>query len=145
MPLVRCSDQKRQTLEQTYSELASAENKFSAEIGKSMLPFIELIKETFPQTEIYGLTSMHHLVLLATDSWKSHWFVKFIYHGTEFNIEYLMPEDISPWPLARVHGTARTMSDAKKYLIIAMTESRGWPDSQELENLYQQIIDDRTK
>ena len=35
MPIIRCKDQKRQTLEEFYSDWASDKNPISANVGKS--------------------------------------------------------------------------------------------------------------
>lgn len=67
MPIIRCKDQKRQTLEEYYNEWVSEKNQVAADIGKSMLKIIDLINDTFLETKIYGLTSHAHLLLFSQD------------------------------------------------------------------------------
>lgn len=138
MPIVRCKDQKRQTLEEFYSEWASYEDKFSIDLGKAILSIIEFINNTFIETKIFGLTSHAHLILLAQNSSESEWFVKLITNGLEFYIEYLIPKENQPWENAIVKGETTSMEEFKNYIIIAMVESQGWNDSDELQKLYLQ-------
>lgn len=140
MPLTRCSAQKSQSLEETYSELAQSDIVVSSILGNSMLNVIEFIEATFHQTEIFGLTSVHHLVLLSEDNWQSEWYVKIIITGwNEYHIEYKMTKDIQPWENAIVKGQTQSFEQFKDFIIIAMFETQGWQKSEELQNLYRQI------
>lgn len=135
MPIIRCKDQKRQTLEEFYSEWASDKNHISANLGKSMLAIIDLINNTFIETKIYGLTSHAHLLLLSSDR-----FVSIIANGLqEFHIEYLIPKEKQPWSNATVKGATKSLDEFRNYIIIAMTESQGWKDSDELKRLYSHL------
>ncbi|MBC7865884.1 MAG: hypothetical protein IAF38_23115 [Bacteroidia bacterium] len=137
MPIKRCSDQKRQTLEEFYSEWASSESDTSSGIGKCMLSIIEFINVTFKETQIYGLTSHAHLLLRPIDNWTEvDWFVAFVSNGKDFHIEYRVPKNKQSWENAKVTGEAKSFEKFKKFLIIAMTESEGWTESQELKKLY---------
>jgi hypothetical protein len=96
MPLIHCSEQGRQTLQEFYSEWASSTDKISANIGRSMLGVIELINKVFLETKIYGLTSHAHLLLLSKDDSKSDLFVAIITNGLKnfiLNICYLRTND----------------------------------------------------
>ena len=138
MPLTRCSEQKRQTLEEFYSEWASSDNQISSAIGKSMLRIVDLIDRTFIKTKIYGLTSHAHLLLLSQDNSQSDWYVSIIANGLkEFHIEYLLPKNKQPWAKASVKGAIKSIDEFRKFIIIAMTESLGWEDNSELNELYQ--------
>lgn len=140
MPIIRCKDQKRQTLEEFYSEWASDKNQLSADLGKSMLAIIDLINNTFIETEIYGLTSHAHLLLLSQDSSDSDRLVSIIANGLqEFHVEYLIPKEKQPWSNATVKGATKSLDEFRNYIIIAMTESRGWKDNDELKRLYAYI------
>lgn len=138
MPITRCSEQKRQSLEEFYTEWASVSDEISAGIGKSMLEIITLINETFIETTIYGLTSHAHLLLLSEDNSLSEWYVAIIANDTEYHIEYQMTKDTRPWENATVKGGTRSIEEFKKFLIIAMFESQGWK-SGELGQLFTQI------
>ena len=134
MPIIRCSDQKTQTLEQFYSERLNEKN--SSETGKAMLSIIDSLNNAFQQTTIFGLTSHYHLILLFQDSFKTDWYVSVVaLDNRHYFIEYLMPEKIRPWPYAKVKGEAQSLEEAMKYISIGMSESLGWPDNQELKSL----------
>lgn len=132
MPLISCSSQPRKTLEEFYKEVSSESEVYSKEIGISMLSILAIINNTFKETNIYGLTSHYHLVLLSKDTYDSDWFVRILASKNNFHIEYLLPKDDSPWPYAMVTGTSVDMTDFKKYLIIVMKKCSAWKDSKEL-------------
>lgn len=140
MPLIRCSEQKRQSLEEFYSEWVSQSNEISVSIGKSMLEIIDLIDKTFIDTKIYGLTSHAHLLLLSEDDSMSDKHVAIIANGIEeYHIEYQMTKDSQPWENATIKGTTKSIEEFKKFIIIAMFESQGWNKSTELNKLFSQI------
>ena len=103
MPITRCSLQKQQSLEAVYSALVNdANSPVWAEIGYTMLAFLELINKTFPGTPLWGLTSHDRLVLLTNDDAYSTWWVIISCLGQkEIYFEYLMPSEKAPWPGAR--------------------------------------------
>jgi hypothetical protein len=146
MPLIQCSDQKRQTLEDFYKSLIPDKIKTFADVGSPMLNVIKLINGTFKETLIYGLTSHATLLLLNKDSWQSTWFVALNGLQTspngqrnEYYIEYLMTADKQPWTDAKVKGVTTSLDELKKNIIIAMTESNGWTNSIELKKLYEDL------
>jgi hypothetical protein len=135
MPITICSLQKQQSLEAVYAALVNdAHSAVWAEIGYTMLAFLEMINTTFPETQLWGLTSHDRLVLLNNDDAYSNWWVIISCMGQkEIYFEYLVPAEKAPWPGATVRGTAGSLAEAKKYLLIAMKESGGWPNNRELE------------
>jgi hypothetical protein len=138
MPLLGNSKQnKDKSLEDFYHDLKKDKsNPVWEKIGTDMLAFIEMINETFEQTEIWGLTSHSRLVLQTIDKWDAEWFVIVNCIGSnEYYFEYLMTDDKKPWDYATVKGVTQTLTDAKKYLLIAMKESGGWTDNEELKKL----------
>ena len=146
MPLIQCSEQKRQTLEEFYKELIPDKVKTFVDIGSPMLKVIKLLNDTFKETTIYGLTSHATLLLLNKDSSRSPWFVALNGLETapngqrnEYYIEYLMTSDKQPWPDAKIKGGTTSLDELKNYIIIAMIESKGWTDNDELKRLYQNI------
>lgn len=146
MPLIRCTEQKSQTLEEFYRELIPDKVKTLPDLGTPMLKVLKLINETFRETTIYGLTSHSTLVLLDKDSSLRPWYVSL--NGiqsspdgerNEYHIEYLMPRDKQPWPGAKIKGGATSLEQLRRYIVIAMTESNGWTESEELDRLYQEL------
>jgi hypothetical protein len=136
MAIKRCSEQKRQTLEEFYTEFIPGKAKTYADIGTPMLKVLKLLNDMFRETEIYGLTSHATLLLLSEDSSISPWFVSLNGLEDEYYIEYLMTPDKQPWPNARVKGATKSLDDLRHFIVIAMTESRGWSSSIELQRLY---------
>ncbi|SHN16169.1 hypothetical protein [Chitinophaga sp. CF418] len=138
MPIIRSSGQKSKTLEEFYLELTEGKStEVEKEIGAAMLSFISMVNETFTKTTLYGLTSHYSLVIRETDDWKDEWYVTVYSIGDKrFQFNYKMPEATSPWKYATVHGQANSIEEAKDYLIIAMTESKGWIGNKELRKLY---------
>ena len=123
------------SLQDIYEEMTSEQNdSLTKERGQGMLNMIEIIVENFPNTGIWGLTSIGRLVLQTEDDWKSKWFIIVSCLGSEYHIEYLLPEDRQPWPSAYVRGTAHGIIEAKKYLLTAMKECGAWDDNLELMN-----------
>lgn len=141
MPIIRYSGQKSMTLEEFYRELMNSESTgIENETGKSMLEFISMVNQTFTKTTLYGVTSHYSLVIQATDNWEDDWLMTVNSIGDKrFQFEYQMPEEQSPWNYAVVKGEANTMDEAKDFLIIAMTESKGWVNNKELKKLYDQL------
>ncbi len=137
MSITRNSNQKSQTLEEFYLELTKEDNKITTvNIGNAMLLFIDMINQTFKETQIWGLTSHYRLVIQAKDDWKSDWYIIVNCIGNnEYYFEYLMPADKRPWEHATVRGVARSITEAKKYLLISMNECGGWSGNSELNDL----------
>lgn len=146
MSITRNTSQDKISLEEFYGELVSNGEKFEKEgdfnirLGKGMIRFLEMINETFKETQLWGLTSLIRLIIQKEDDWKSDWYV-IISGGADENyrIEYLIPEDKRPWENAMVHGEAKNLDEAKKYLIIAMNECGGWKDNLELKTLIKKL------
>lgn len=139
MPIKRNSVQTSITLEEFYLDLSTRNTNSYVDVGKEMLLFVELINQTFTETLLWGMTSHARLVIQNADDWKADWFVIVSNIGTkEYYFEYLVPENKQPWTNAFVRGEARTLADAKKYLLIAMRESGGWPENAELKRLLEE-------
>jgi hypothetical protein len=139
MPLIRCSEQKQQTLEQFYMQFASGKDKTMSEVGASMLKVVQHVNWHFKDAIVFGLTSHASLNLLSEDNSNSDWLVTINSMAGEFYIEYLMPISKQPWPNARVNGSTKSFDELKIFLVIAMHESQGWTDSRELQKLYSSI------
>lgn len=130
MPIHRSSEQRPITLQEFYSE-----NEMGSDytfVGEQMLTFLQAIDELFPYTQLFGLTSHYRLVIKKEDRSASEWYIIVAALANEFYFEYLMPKDIAPWQRAYVRGTARSLEEAKRFLLIAMRECDGWKENEEL-------------
>ena len=108
MPITRNSDQRSKTLEEFYLEVSQQESYTIN--GKLMLDLLKMVNNTFQDTQLWGLTSLHRLVIQKENYWGSPWYIIINCAGNEYNFEYLMPEDKSPWSGARVIGVATTLA-----------------------------------
>ena len=142
MPLKRISNQKSQTPEEFYLDLSkeSSTGSGSKDRNTAMLTLIKIINDFFIETNIWALTSLHRLVLLTQDNWKSKWYIIIsCFNDKEIYFEYLIPAEKHPWPDAKVTGTANSLNQAKEYLLIAMRETDGWQDNRELKELLKEF------
>ncbi|MGV3539335.1 MAG: hypothetical protein ACO1OQ_05960 [Rufibacter sp.] len=137
MPIERSQDQPHKSLEEFYQELIDKGSSSPIpDIARDMISLIKEINSTFIETTFYGLTSHARLIVQADKSWDSKWYIIISSNGQkEYDFRYLLPESERPWPDASVTGRARGISDAIKYLAIAMQKSKGWPNNEELKRL----------
>jgi hypothetical protein len=63
MPILRRSEQKRQTLEDFYKEFIPKSDDKIADAGTPMLEVLGFLNINFKNTVIYGLTSLAFLLL----------------------------------------------------------------------------------
>lgn len=139
MPITVCEDHSSKSLIELYEELENYENPVWSSKSKLMIELINLINQTFVDTQIWGLTSHDRLVLLNENMWNSRWHVIIESYGyKDYCFEYAIPESKSPWENGMVRGFA-TIAEARRYLIIAMNESEGWKGNEELEALLKTI------
>ena len=140
MPIRRSSDQGSETLEEFYIQFSKTGTSQYADVAKKMLTLIEMINQTFKETQLWGLTSHTRLIIQSEDSSESKWFVIIENVGTDdFYFSYLMPVDKRPWEGARVQGQAESIREARSFMLIAMKESEGWQGNIELEKLMREI------
>ncbi|KIC63072.1 hypothetical protein [Chryseobacterium taiwanense] len=143
MPIIRRSEQKRQTLEDFYKEfIPKAENVYQ-DVGTPMLEVLRVLNEMFYETKIYGLTSHASLLLFNNDEEDSDYFIVInacqSNYYNEFRIEYIIPENERPWEGAIIQGVSGTFKEFEKMIIISIYNSGGWKNNFEIENLYQKI------
>ena len=101
MHLTHCQDQKRQTLEEFYTDVTTWDKATSRDVGRVMLGLIARLRALPDERRVFGLTSHLRLCLLASDTYKSPWFVIFsALNERNIYVEYLMPKRIAPWPRA---------------------------------------------
>ena len=124
MNLKRASCQTGESLTEFYSELATHDGwTCVCEMMLQLLPKLEGLADEVP---IWGLTSHERLVLLATDDYRTPWFVMITPHRwEEYDIHYLLPKAEAPWGGARVEGIARDLDQASRMIRIAMQRSGG--------------------
>ncbi|MCX8523481.1 hypothetical protein OF897_06060 [Chryseobacterium formosus] len=136
MPIIRRSEQKRQTLEDFYKEFIPKPEDAFGDVGTPMLEVLDFLNLSFENTIVYGLTSHDHLLLFNSDK-SDDYYVSIVGYKSkyynEFIIEYVLPSDKSPWEGAVVRGGTAEWEDFKKMIIISMTESGGWKNNPELE------------
>jgi len=127
MHLTGCQDQKKQPLDEFYTEVAQCEKPDSRENGRVMLSLIARLRALPDERRAFGLTSHLRLCLLAEDSWKSPGYVIVsALDSRNYTIEYLMPQATAPWSQAYVRGEARSEDEAVKMIVTAMEKSEGW-------------------
>lgn len=139
MPIIRRSEQKRKTLEGFYKDFIPKPEDTFGDVGTPMLEVLEFLNLSFKNTIIYGLTSHAHLLLFNSDK-NDDYYVSIVGYKSkyynEFVVEYVIPNNKSPWEGAVVRGVTMQMEDFKKMIIISMTESGGWKDNPELEDCF---------
>lgn len=148
MPIVRRFEQSKQTLEEFYKEFIPKPDAQIGDGGTPMLEVLASINTMFKETVLYGLTSHASLLLFNNDHEDSDYYIvinvfKSSYYG-EYRIEYVIPENESPWKGATVNGQCGTLDEFEKMIIISMYNSRGWKNNIELENLYHNKLKTRS-
>jgi hypothetical protein len=114
-------------LEGFYEKLAASDDSITAGIGNNMLCLLPMLSEFCKPFEVWGLTSLYHLWLLAADDWRSPWLVRITaYPGDEYRISYRMAEVDAPWPDALAEGLASDKLTACQFVLIGMKRSGGW-------------------
>lgn len=127
MPFHRATCQSRATLRERYEREAMGHDPHMAEAARLMIQLIERLETAFPDRPVWGLTSLHNLKLLATDDWRTPWFVSIALPiGGTFVIDYLFPKAEAPWPDARVRGETTSIDAAINMISVAMQRSGGW-------------------
>jgi hypothetical protein len=107
--------------------------------AEDMLRFVTAVNELFQETQLWGLTSHARLVIQNASNWESEWLVTVSSVGAQYYLEYLLPADKRPWEGAYVRGEAKSLEEAKTYLLISMRESQGWTGNQELQRRLQEF------
>jgi hypothetical protein len=129
MKITRCRDQQHETVEEFYCKLADGEYSHLSEAGSAMLELLARLKALADDRLIFGLTSMARLCLLAHDDYKSPWYVIISALDTRnYCVEYLMADDVAPWPNAYVKGESGSTDAASKMIQVAIDRSAGWTD-----------------
>jgi predicted transcriptional regulator len=127
MHLTPCQDQKKQTLDEFYTEVTTWENAGSRDVGRVMLGLIARLRALPDERRVFGLTSHLRLCLLASDSYRSPWYVIVsALDERNIHVEYLMPKTIAPWPHAYVRGDACSEDEAVQMILTAIEKSEGW-------------------
>lgn len=140
MPISRSSFQRKQSLKDFYLEFTAHQNEVFANGAKQMIEFIKIIDETFEITQIWAHTSHARLAIQPNND---ELLTNYIYISNigvnEFYFEFKLPKERSPWIDAWVKGTANSLEEAKRYLIISMKESGQWKNNEELNSLISKL------
>ena len=133
MPLPRASCQPSATLEGFYQKLASSSHSWESRAGALMLSLLPRLAEVCAPFHVWGLTSLHRLVLLAADDWRSPWLVYITAIPDDgYRIEYRNVDADAPRPKTIVEGVGSDAATACRLVLSAMSHSGGWarPESQ---------------
>jgi hypothetical protein len=131
MALKRASTQSSRGLYEFYRQLVDYDlgtEGSNTKVSRQMLELLPMLEDLFLSLNVWGLTSMERLCLLADDDWRSPWFV--IIQAKPmggFQIQYRMSQAEAPWPNAIVEGFAEDKERACELIRIAMQRSGGWP------------------
>jgi hypothetical protein len=119
-----------------YREMAeSAPSPILSDGYLAMVRLIDRLDSEFAATNIWLLTSHHHLVLMDSPTYDGgEWLVSVrSIVGQEYFLSYRMPDQICPFPRnTSVETTAVGLDQAIAFIKIAMRASGGWPDSTEI-------------
>ena len=126
MRLVRCREQRAQTLDELYEELAASADRSVQARGKAMLELLGGLRAWPGDTRAaWGVTIEHRLCLRTEDRKDAPWFVAIEMRGADYAIEYRLPAAQAPW--AMVRGDAHTVADAVDMVRSAMVRSAAGP------------------
>jgi len=126
--LVRCREQRQQTLDEFYEELLRSSNFIAKDCGKAMLDLIGALRAWPESWKLWGQTDGYHLCLRPEDK-LGPWLVRLLGHGKEYVIDYRMADKDAPWPGAIVSGEAKSLAEAIDRVRIAIDRSGGWPST----------------
>ena len=117
------------TIDEFYTELSLSTHLPSSECGLTMLDLFTQLRSLPDKRTIYGDTSHYRLHLMSEDNYQSTIYVIVTaVRDHNYFIEYLMPDNIAPWPRAYVGGRAHSLDEAVKMILIGMENSGGWKD-----------------
>jgi hypothetical protein len=135
MPIQRSPVQGRQTLAEYYQQIAISQSLVDQLAGQQMLQLLEVLDDLFPQMTLWGLTSMARLGLSPDPEFTDAWFVLLssAMIPDAYQLEYPLPASKRPWEQAFVQGQSQSVTETKRYLLIAMRESEGWIGNQEFD------------
>jgi hypothetical protein len=122
MKLERCRDQPSETLEEHYDQLVASDDPQSRAMGRAMIALIARLRQLDDSREVFGLTSHFQLCLLAQDTYRSPWYVKFIARDEHFvAIERRITDD----DYERIEVSS--LDAAVTEIVRAMDLTGGWP------------------
>ena len=128
MPIIRCKSQKSRSLSEHYLELTVSDDKYSRSAGETMIRWIQRLDNEFPTLNIFALTSVDRLVLMSSNDWTADWSVIIIGYEGHYHVEYLLPENESPWHNAYVIGNTKDFEEAIEMTKLGMKKSRAWTE-----------------
>ena len=136
MPVFTSNSQGGESVDQRdyyRSRIQDTEEDWRKRSFASIIEFIDRLEAAFPETNIWLLTSHDRLVLMDSPEYDAgDWLVSIEkVNITEFHFRYKMPNP--PIPHAGVQFIARGVDEAIARVKIAIRESEGWTDSQDLD------------
>jgi hypothetical protein len=90
-----------------------------------MLEFLPFLEEACAGEEVWGLTSMHTIWLLAGDG-SGSWLISIEHHGRGFQVSYLIPPADAPFDNAFVTGRRADARVAAELVRLALRLCGGW-------------------
>lgn len=109
-----------------YQKLVTSGDENSALIGLAMQELLKALEPVATNYEVWGLTSLFSLVLLAEDDWRAPWHVRVIGRSNCYEIRAPMESDRETWPEGAILGLATSVADAAMMVEQAMLRSGGW-------------------
>jgi hypothetical protein len=139
MPITRCPDQSDDSLEEFYQWIGTTPAAWGVGTADAMGQLLTELNALFKQTQLWGVTSHTKLHVKNYPSTAARSYV--LVNGFSgagqmwYDISYQLPDRKCPWPNAQVTGETDSLSKAIEYILIAMRESEGWLENDELERL----------
>jgi hypothetical protein len=98
---------------------------------RAMLELVKSLQDHQDSFMAWGLTSHFDLILLSKDESDGCGLVVVNGEGSRerthrYEISYAIPQEVEPWPHARVIGRTESIDAAIKMILTAMVRSRGW-------------------
>lgn len=118
MALRRISKQGSETLEEYFDGLYSVNESFN--FVDNIQFVIRSLHDICVSTNVWALTSMHQLVLLNKDDWKSDWLITISANQQTIFIAYIDPETKEK----QIIETDR--ENVESNLLYAMRQTEGW-------------------
>jgi hypothetical protein len=134
MPITRFSNQGG-TLEEFYADLTA--HRAYKVAGREMLQLLAMINRLFVDTQLWGMTSHAQLVIQPTDAWQPLRQLRVEATGKpgHYLFEYWQPAERTDERAACFYGTATSLAEAARYLVVAMRECGAWAENPELQRL----------
>ncbi|WP_147263479.1 hypothetical protein [Roseimicrobium gellanilyticum] len=118
------------TLEEIYTDHGGCSDG-----GKAMLRLVARLRGLPDNREVYALVSHGWLRLRPQDDFFSEnpdYFRQVVLYAPDekrYAVEYIMPEDVAPWPQALVRGETESEDEMVKMILVALDRSGEWANA----------------